>query len=90
MDCIDETVNTALYLILLNEKRPFRFHDLHDPVHRGYFIDGRWPHNSAAIQDKKTKEIFVIDSYYKANGRTPHIVLLDKWFAGWRPESSVP
>lgn len=85
MDCIDETVNTSLYLKFLDSADLFTYHRVTTPRHRGYFIDGAWPHNTAAVRENASGDIWVVDSYYFANGHGPSIVRLDEWFAGWTP-----
>ena len=90
MDCIDETINASLYLDFIHEAGVLKFHEKSPPVHRGYFIDGAWPHNSAAIREKETKEIYVVDSYYRAYGNEPYIMPLKTWAAFWRPEDDKP
>ncbi len=86
MDCIDETINAALYLDFIHEAEILKFHEKAPPVHRGFFIDGAWPHNSAAIREKETGEIFVVDSYYRPHGKEPYILPLKTWAAFWRPD----
>ncbi len=82
MDCIDETVNTDRTLRFLADAGVLRFHAVADVVHRGYFLDGQWPHNSAAVQDKVSGHVYVIDSYYEDNGKPAHIHTLGDWFSG--------
>lgn len=85
MDCIDETINTSLYLKFLKRENVLKYHDFNLPVHRGYLIDGRWPHNSATIREIKTDQVFVIDSFYRDNGQKPYIMPVQKWIDGWKP-----
>lgn len=95
MDCLDETVNTSLALQFFEEADLLDYHKVYDPIHRGFFIDGRWPHNSAAIYEmpenknevsKAPKKIFAVDSYYTESGGEVYVVSLDEWLAGWKPE----
>lgn len=85
MDCIDETVNTDLYLSFLSKANLLKHHRTRGPVHRGYFIDGAWPHNSAAITEVKTGTVYVIDSYFGSHGKPAHVVTLKEWADFWRP-----
>lgn len=89
MDCIDETINTDQYLQFLDKEELFHFHRHAKPVHRGYFIDGMWPHNSAAVRENVSGDIWVVDSYYFANGKPARIVPLKEWFAGWTPPEII-
>lgn len=86
MDCLDETINTSRYLEFIEGEGLLKFHEVADPIHRGYFVDGMWPHNSATVRDLETGEIFAIDSYYFDNGVEPSIVPFKVWMAEWRPE----
>ncbi len=86
MDCLDETINASQYLKFIAQEHLLKFHTVADPVHRGYFVDGMWPHNSAAIHDSKTGEIYAIDTYYSDNGGKAYAVDLDTWLNEWRPE----
>ncbi len=89
MDCIDETINTDLYLQFLDKEGIFRYHRHTKPVHRGYFVDGQWPHNSAAVRENASGDVWVVDSYYFANGQPARVVLLKEWFAGWKPPEII-
>lgn len=86
MDCIDETINTSRYLAFLEQDSVLKFHRRAKPIHRGYFIDGRWPHNTATIEEISTGRIFTMDSYYYDSGNPPAIVTKNEWLDGWKPE----
>ncbi len=85
MDCIDETVNTSLYLHFLEDAGFLVWHEVADPVRRGYLLDGNWPHNSAVVKEKESGRGFAVDSWFFDNGREPSIVPVEEWLAGWRP-----
>jgi hypothetical protein len=89
MDCIDEAINTTHYLEFIQAADVLKFHRVHDPVHRGYFINGVYPHNSGAVEELSTGHVYVIDSYYFASGHTASVVPLDVWLNNWRPEEIV-
>lgn len=89
MDCIDEAVNTSRYLRFLDESGAFVWHKAADPVHRGYFVDGIYPHNSGAVREIKSGEVYVIDSYYFDNGEKPAVMKLDVWLDNWRPDPTL-
>ncbi len=84
MDCIDETVNSDRTLRFLDMFGVLQFNAVADVVHRGYILDGQWPHNSAAVFDKASGEVYVIDSFYSAGGEAAHVVEFDEWMGGWR------
>ncbi len=87
MDCIDETINTSLYLQFFDDEGLFKFHEAAPPLHRGYFVNGMWPHNTGAVREKASGKVYAIDSYYFDNGVTPSIVPIDVWLQNWRPEN---
>lgn len=86
LDCIDETANHALYMTFIHDANVLKHNVYERAVHRGYFVDGAWPHNAVAVRDLKTNELFVFDSFYKVNGKPPYVVSLKEWKAGWRPD----
>lgn len=79
LDCIDETVNTTKYLKFLFDDELLKFHVVGRPAYKGFLINGVYPHNSATIQEIKTKNIFVVDSYIYKNGDEPNIRPLENW-----------
>lgn len=85
-DCIDETVNTMTYVRLLERRGLLRWNHLTEPAHRGYFIDGAWPHNTAVVEESKSGERYAVDSWFHANGVMPEVLPVDKWLGGWSPE----
>lgn len=88
MDCLDETINTSRYLHFIEKEGVLKFNEPADPIHRGYFVDGLWPHNSGAVMEKATEERYAIDSYYRDSGKPADIVPLDIWINNWRPYRS--
>ena len=86
MDCLDEAINTTHYLEFIAAANLLKFHRAHDPVHRGYFVNGVYPHNSGAVEELTTGRVYVIDSYYFESGHTASVVPLDVWLNNWRPE----
>lgn len=88
LDCIDETVNTTIYINLLQKAGLLKFHEMAEPTHRGYLIDGKWPHNTAVIREAGNGNPYVVDSFYRKNGEEPHIMPRAVWLAGWKPPGS--
>lgn len=86
MDCIDETVNTNLYLNFLSRAGLLKYHTPARHIHRGYFVDGTWPHNTATIKEIKSGTVYVVDAFYRDNGQVPYILPAHEWLKGWRPE----
>lgn len=88
MDCIDETINTTHYLTMLQKSGALKFYEAAEPTHRGYILDGAWPHNTAVVREKESGALFVVDSFYKANGEEPYIMPRQTWLNGWKPKGS--
>ncbi len=88
LDCIDEAVNTSLYLKFLEQDGALKWHKVSDPARRGYFITGGWPHNTAVVAEKETGDQYVIDSWFFDNGQEPAIVPLQSWLDGWWPSNT--
>ncbi len=89
LDCIDETVNTSQCVAMLQHAGLLKFYEGALPTHRGYFIDGRWPHNTAVIKGIKSGDLWAVDSFYRANGQEPYIVPRADWLSGWRPPGAT-
>lgn len=81
MDCIDEASNTTSLLLVAEKNGYLRHHKVASPVARGFFLDGRYPHATATIKEKKTGAAFAVDSWPDANGVPPQIKPLDIWFS---------
>jgi len=87
-DCVDESVNTTIYLGLLEQKNLLRFHKPLMPQSRVFpFSRALGPHQSAVIQELATGDRYVVDSWFFDNGAPAAIAPLDEWFHGWRPSS---
>ena len=84
MDCIDESMNTTTYLLMLSRMGLLRWHVVEDRVTRGFFLFG-WPHTTAVIRDTTDNRRYAVDSWFEANGVPPYIVPLQRWRGGWRP-----
>jgi hypothetical protein len=84
MDCIDESVNTTLYLTMLYKYGMLRHHHVADRATRGWFIFG-FPHTTAVIRDDARNADWAVDSWFLDNGEPPFILPLDVWKKGWKP-----
>ncbi len=83
MDCIDESINTSLYLTMFARQGLLRHHAVQDRVTRGL-----WFHTTAVIRDRKDDSLWAVDSWFLDNGEPPFILPLDRWRSGWQPETS--
>ena len=92
MDCIDESINTTLYLTMFQKFGLLREHQVEDRATRGWFIGG-WPHTTAVIseitllQERGPRKFWAVDSWFLENGEPPFILSLEKWKSGWNPGS---
>ncbi len=90
MDCIDESINTSLYLTLFQKYGLMRLHRVEDRATRGWFFGG-WPHTTAVISEvaagkgKGGGSLWAVDSWFLDNGAPPFILPLEAWKAGWEP-----
>jgi hypothetical protein len=84
LDCVAETTNTTVYLLLMRENGLLRRHSVGNPKHRG-LLNLKFPHNTAVLIDKGSNRLFAVDSYFHANGEPPEIVPLDSWMDGYDP-----
>lgn len=78
MDCVDESKNTDSFLRYLQSRGWLKHHTVVRRTTRGSFIDGRYPHWTAVIQDK-SGENWAVDSWYEAGGGLPDIMPLEEW-----------
>lgn len=92
MDCIDESINTTLYLTMFQNFGLMREHKVEDRATRGWFIGG-WPHTTAVISETAvlreggSRQLWAVDSWFLDNGEPPFILPLEKWKSGWQPGS---
>ncbi|MBB4302155.1 hypothetical protein GGD81_001182 [Rhodobium orientis] len=81
MDCLDEATNTTSVLLIAQRHGYLKHHRVASPVARGFFLDGRYPHATAVIVEKKSGSGYAVDSWPHGNGIEPDIMPLDAWFA---------
>jgi hypothetical protein len=79
MDCLDETANTTSLLLVLQEQGLLAHHVVEHPESRGFFLDGRYPHFTAVITEKRTGTAWAVDPWEKAPGQRPDILPLNQW-----------
>ncbi len=84
-DCVDESINTSIYLRVLEERGHLKFHRAYTPQSRVSMW--RWPHQTAVIQELETSERYAVDSWFHDNGAPPEILPLKTWKKHWRPDN---
>ena len=80
-DCIDTSRNTTSLLLVLDQLKLLRHHDVDAPEARGYFIDGRPPHATAVLVEKATGTKWSIDSWTVGYGQALEVMPLERWKA---------
>ncbi|MGH6948849.1 MAG: hypothetical protein ACREDZ_16080 [Kiloniellales bacterium] len=90
LDCIDETLNTTIYLDLLAQHGWMTWHRVDRPAKRGFDRGELWVHETAVVSEIATGRAYVVDSWFHDNGTPPHVVPLSLWLAGWLPGDPLP
>ncbi len=80
-DCIDSSRNTTSLLLVLDQLKLLRHHDVDAPEARGFFIDGRPPHATAVLVEKGTGTKWSINSWTVGYGQALEVMPLDRWKA---------
>jgi len=88
MDCIDHSTTTTRFLDMLDERGWLRFHRVLFPERRVRFFV--FQHYSAVIEElgpvrdpeHPRPERYVVDSWFRDNGRPAVIMPLEGWLAG--------
>ncbi|MFT6556305.1 hypothetical protein [Sneathiella sp.] len=83
LDCIDESLNTTVFLMMVSAEGLLDFHDLEGTAGRGGAFD--WPHFSSTIRERKTNMTYAVDSWFRDSGQRADIIPLSQWKAGWNP-----
>jgi hypothetical protein len=79
-DCIDASRNTTGLLLVLQELKLLRHHDVDVPVARGYLFDGiTTPHVTAVLTERKTGKKWAVDAWTRGYGQAPEIMPLSAW-----------
>ncbi len=86
LDCVDEATNMTALLVALDRAKLLRHHTPLGPTRRGV-TDGRpWLHYAGTVQEKRSKKVYVIDSWFRPNGNPAVVVPRAKWLTGWSPK----
>ena len=92
-DCLDESTNTTTFLRLMRERGLLKHNRVMEKALRSPLqLDIHW---TAVVQDLQTRQKWVIDSWYNANGIPPIVQPLDDWMKkkpvpGYYAEGSAP
>ena len=90
MDCVDQSIDTSVYLTLLQKDGLLHWHRLAGRSTRGPFTAVmQWPHSTAVIVDTADHIQYAVDAWFLDNGNPPFIVPLREWANGWRPDTAA-
>jgi hypothetical protein len=78
-DCIDSSRNTTSLLLVLDQLKLLRYHDVDVPEARGHLFDGRPPHATAVLVEKADGTKWSIDSWTVGYGQPLEIMPLERW-----------
>lgn len=78
-DCVDEMVNTAVYLKMLDDAGMLRFHRPGQRVSIGFMTRRFWTHTVASIFQTDTGQEFIIDTWAVDFGETPYVMDRTAW-----------
>ncbi|MBY0531052.1 MAG: hypothetical protein K2P86_03685 [Xanthobacteraceae bacterium] len=81
-DCIDESVNTTVLLLLISRLNLLKHHEVVGPESRGYLVDMRYPHTTAVVVNLRNGSRWAIDPWTKRNGERPDTLPLARWMQG--------
>jgi len=83
MDCIDHSTNTSAFLGLLQAHGWLRFHEVLGPLmRRRLFFAEHW---AARIRERKTQQVYIVDSWFFDNGHPAAVLPVADWLAGKTP-----
>jgi hypothetical protein len=79
MDCIDTSQNTTSLLLLLDQLRLLKHHQVEGPVARGVLLDGRGPHATAVLRETSSGKKWAVDNWTRKYGERPDVEPLEQW-----------
>ncbi len=82
LDCVDEMINTATYLTMLNDNGLLRFHSPDRRVTQSFFARSFWTHTVATVKENDSQQEYIIDTWVLDNGELPYIMPIEDWDAG--------
>ena len=76
LDCIDESVNTTVYMNLFQSMGLLKFHRVAEQAYRRSLFDQHW---AGQIQEIDSGVKYVVDSWFQPNGHLPVIQKSKDW-----------
>jgi hypothetical protein len=78
-DCVDESTNAMSYLFVFDNEGLLKYHRIQPIVRRAYFFIDQ--HFTATIQDKRSGNVYAVDSWFMPNGYPALVMALADWKA---------
>lgn len=82
MDCVDEMINVATYLTLMERGGALKFHEPARQQTNGFFSNDFWTHTASSMRERETGALYVVDSWWEDNGAPAYIVPVEDWKQG--------
>jgi hypothetical protein len=80
-DCIDASTNTTDVLLVLEQLRLLRHHDVIGPSSRLSLVGHISFHSTAVLAEHRSGRKWAVDSWTRRNGEVPDIMPLETWSA---------
>jgi len=79
MDCIDTSRNVTSLLLILDQLRLMKHHQVNGPVARGFLLDGRALHATAVLHETRSGKKWAVDNWTRSYGERPDVVPMERW-----------
>jgi hypothetical protein len=81
MDCIDTSRNITSLLLILDQLRLMKHHQVDSPVARGLLLDGRGPHATAVLRETRSGKKWAVDNWTRRYGERPDVLPIEQWMS---------
>ena len=79
MDCIDTSRNITSLLLILDQLRLLKHHQVDSPVARGLLFDGRGLHATAVLRETRSGKKWAADNRTRNYGERPDVLPIEQW-----------
>ena len=76
LDCIDESINTTIYLRLFEQRGLLKWHRVVERENRRAIWDQHW---TAQVEELRTGARYAVDSWFDDNGTLPYVQKIEEW-----------
>lgn len=77
LDCIAESLNTYIWLTLIESQNLLHWHKVDNPIYRKSLWSTQ--HWAVSLIEKHSNQVFVVDSWYQNNGFPAVVMNLNHW-----------